>query len=86
MFNCLSVAERVDLAGVLKTYTNKCESTALSIALDDGTILPPVPFTRFPTLWSVFRVLRSSKDSEGEKQRPLKTLHDSEIRIKNAIQ
>jgi hypothetical protein len=53
MFDCLSTTERSDLAGVLRSYTSKCESTALSIALDDGTILPPVPFTRFPTLWYV---------------------------------
>jgi len=53
MFNSLSVSELNDLAGVLCSYTSKCKGTSLSIALDNGTILPPVPFTRFPQLWLV---------------------------------
>jgi len=53
MFDSLTVTEQTDLAGVLHSYTSKCKGTALSIALDNGTILPPVPFTRFPQLWSV---------------------------------
>jgi len=53
MFNSLTVIEQNDLAGVLCSYTSKCKGTALSIALDNGTILPPVPFTRFPQLWLV---------------------------------
>jgi len=51
MFSSLAVTEQIDLAGVLRSYTSKCPGTALSIALDNGTILPPVPFTRFPQLW-----------------------------------
>jgi len=51
MFNSLTEKELTDLAGVLHSYTSKCkDATALSIALDNGTILPPVPFTNFPQL------------------------------------
>lgn len=50
MFSSLTASEQTDLAGVLRSYTSKCKGTALSIALDNGTILPPVPFTHFPQL------------------------------------
>ena len=50
MFSSLTATEQTDLAGVLRSYTSKCKGTALSIALDNGTILPPVPFTHFPQL------------------------------------
>jgi len=50
MFSSLTTTELTDLAGVLCSYTSKCKGTALSIALDNGTILPPIPFTNFPQL------------------------------------
>jgi len=62
MFNNLTVAEQTDLAGVLRSYTSKCKGTALSIALDNGTILPPVPLTCFPQLWLVVVCDHSHKE------------------------
>jgi len=65
MFDNLTATEQTDLAGVLRSYTSKCSGTALSIALDNGTILPPVPFTRFPQLRSVQLVSGSQLCTES---------------------
>ncbi len=50
MFEHLSVQERKEMANVLESYTIKCEGTTQVLALDNGTILPPIPLVKFPTV------------------------------------
>ena len=50
MFKHLNREERREMVGVLESYTNSQEATPQVLALDNGTILPPVPFYNFPTI------------------------------------
>ena len=45
------------MAGVLESYTARCEGTPQALALEDGTILPPVPLLKFPTVKSALYAL-----------------------------
>ena len=59
LFDHLTTLERTEVAGVLESYTSKCEGSAQPLALDSGVILPPVPFTRFPTIKYIYSTLFS---------------------------
>lgn len=50
MFDQLNTNEKTELFNVLRSYIAKCQPTLHSIALPDGTILPPVSFFKYPTL------------------------------------
>ncbi|ELU16047.1 hypothetical protein CAPTEDRAFT_114828 [Capitella teleta] len=53
MIEHLSVDEIKEMASILESYTSRCEGTPQALALDDGTILPPVPLLKFPTVKSL---------------------------------
>ncbi|XP_033113027.1 trafficking protein particle complex subunit 9-like isoform X2 [Anneissia japonica] len=55
----LSTVDKRDLAGMLESYTSKVPSTSDGISLDNGLLIPPVPFTKFPALRS-FKLIRLS--------------------------
>lgn len=48
LFDHIGVDDRKELVGILESYTQRCEGGAQTLALDNGLILPPVPFYRFP--------------------------------------
>ncbi|XP_071952255.1 trafficking protein particle complex subunit 9-like [Antedon mediterranea] len=55
----LTTLEKRELAAMLESYTSKVPSPTDSISLDNGLLLPPVPFTKFPSLRS-FKLVRLS--------------------------
>ena len=48
MMEHLSEADKREMSDVLVSYTGRCEGTPQVLALDNGIILPPVPFLKFP--------------------------------------
>ncbi|KAK2184645.1 hypothetical protein NP493_259g02052 [Ridgeia piscesae] len=50
LFDHLTSEQRIEIAGVLESYTCRGEGTHQSLALDNGVILPPVPLLRLPTV------------------------------------
>lgn len=50
MLDFLSDQEKKDVTQSLESYTSKCPGTMEPITLPDGLTLPPVPFTKLPTV------------------------------------
>ncbi|CAH1773233.1 unnamed protein product [Owenia fusiformis] len=48
MFDSLTEQDKKEITSILESYTAKCEGSAQPLALDNGTILPAIPLTKFP--------------------------------------
>ncbi|XP_077990086.1 trafficking protein particle complex subunit 9-like [Glandiceps talaboti] len=56
LFDHMTQGERKEMCTVLESYTAKCPGTPTPLALENGTIIPPVPMNRFPCVRS-FKLL-----------------------------
>ena len=50
LYEHLSDSDRLELVKILQSYTAHCQGSAQTLALENGFLLPPVPFHHFPTV------------------------------------
>ncbi|KAK2165162.1 hypothetical protein LSH36_54g09009 [Paralvinella palmiformis] len=78
MFPYLQRSERQELASVLESYTIRCEAPAQCLTLENGTVLPPVPFLHFPLVKS-FKFSEPAPHLRPVRLKSVESLIDSDM-------